>query len=81
MCMCFISKLAYFCLPGMDGRCNCGRGCHSYLLTHELVQTQVDIDMPQMPVEKSNVTVIVCQLIVITTLLTFLSLWNLLVTL
>lgn len=34
-----------------------GGGCHSYLLTYELVQTQVDIDMPQMLVMQSNVTV------------------------
>lgn len=52
---CFISMLAYFRLPGMDGRW--GRGCHSYHLTYELIQTKVDIDMLQMLVRQSNVTV------------------------
>lgn len=56
--VCFISMLAYFRLPRVDGRW--GRGCHSYLLTYELVQTQVDIDMPQMLVKQSNVTVAFC---------------------
>lgn len=32
-------------------------GCHSYHLTHELLQTQVDVDMLQMLVKQSDVTV------------------------
>lgn len=51
----FISMLGYFRLLGMDGRW--GTGCHSYHLTYELVQTQVDIDMVQMLVKKSKATV------------------------
>lgn len=53
--VCFISMLAYFRLLGMDGRW--GTGCHSYHLTYELVQTQVDIDMVQKLVKKSKATV------------------------
>lgn len=32
-----------------------GRGCRSYLLTYELVQTQVDIETPQMVVKQWSV--------------------------
>lgn len=32
-----------------------GGGCHSYHLTHELLQTQVDVDMLQMLVKQSDV--------------------------
>lgn len=49
--VCFISTPAYFCLLGMDGRRG-GGGCHSYHLTHELLQTQVDVDMLQMLVKQ-----------------------------
>lgn len=34
-----------------------GGGCHSYHLTHELLQTQVDVDMLQMEVKQSDVKV------------------------
>lgn len=56
--VCFISTPAYFCLLGMDGRRGgAGGECHSYHLTHELPQTQVDIDMLQMLVMQSDVNV------------------------
>lgn len=55
-CRCvFHISAGLFRRQGMDGRW--GRGCRSYLMTYELVQTQVDIDMPQMPVKQSNGTV------------------------
>lgn len=34
-----------------------GGGCRAYLFTYELVQTQVDVDMPQMPAKQSHLTV------------------------
>lgn len=34
-----------------------GGGCRAYLFTYELVQTQVDVDMPQMPLKQSHLTV------------------------
>lgn len=52
--MCFISKPAYFCLLGMVE----GRGCRSYLLTYELVQTQVDIETSQMVVKRGTACIL-----------------------
>ncbi len=44
-----------------------GRGYGLYLLTYELVQTKVDIDMPQRPVSHSNVTAAFCHHVAVLT--------------